>query len=83
MKIFAEPVSLQKFNCIKGAFVAQGISFSEWCRNNSVTPSNAKAALIGAWDGPKAKLLRTKLIEESGVYLDDSKNDFTAPKIDG
>lgn len=67
MEIFANPVSIQQFNHIKGAFVAQGISFSEWCRNNNVTPSNAKSALIGAWDGPKARKLRTKLIQESGV----------------
>ncbi len=67
MEIFAEPVSIKKFNFIKGAFIAQGISFSEWCRNNDVTPSNAKSALLGNWDGPKAKKLRTKLIKESGV----------------
>ncbi|KYN89501.1 hypothetical protein ATY35_11145 [Vibrio cidicii] len=83
MGIFAEPVSIQKFNCIKGAFIAQGISFSEWCRKNNVTPSNAKAALIGSWDGPKAKSLRTKLIKESGIEIDDGSTGFTGQKLEG
>lgn len=67
MKILSEPLSIQKFNLLKGAFIAQGTSFSEWCRNNNVTPSNARAALIGSWNGPKAQSLRDKVIQDSGV----------------
>lgn len=82
MGIFAKPVSIQKFNCIKGAFIAQGISFSEWCRKNKVTPSNAKAALIGSWDGPKARVLRTKLIKESGIELDGCSTGLSGKKLE-
>ncbi|MDN3701601.1 MULTISPECIES: hypothetical protein [Vibrio] len=72
MKISSAPLSIQKFNLLKGAFIAQGTSFSKWCHNNSVTPSNARAALIGSWDGPKAKMLRAKLIQESGISTEDN-----------
>ncbi len=67
MDIYTVPVSIQEFNQLKGAFIAQGSSFSEWCRNNNVTHSNAKSALIGSWNGPKAEYLRIKALKESGV----------------
>ncbi|SHO55009.1 hypothetical protein [Vibrio quintilis] len=67
MKSFKEPVTHEEFSRIRAGFIAQGASFSGWCKLHQVTPSNAKAALVGSWNGPKAKELRTKIIAASGI----------------
>lgn len=52
---------------VRSGFVAQGTTLTAWCRQREVNPSNARYALLGAWNGPKAKELRIKLIEASGI----------------
>lgn len=42
---------------IKVGFVLQGTSFSAWCRQNQINPSNARMALRGGWRGPAAEKL--------------------------
>ena len=51
----------------RAGFVAQGTTLSRWCRENGVRRQNAQQALIGSWDGPKARVLRHRLIEASGA----------------
>lgn len=52
---------------VRAGFVAQGTSYTRWCRENGVLRANANQALIGAWDGPKAKKLRRRIIEASRI----------------
>jgi len=55
------------FNAVRAAFIARGASFSGWCAENGVTRQGAVAALTGAWNGPKGRALRQRLIEASGL----------------
>lgn len=64
-------VSIQQFNRIKAEFVAQGTTLTEWCKQNSVTVQNVRSALLGSWNGPKAKALRVKVIAASGVKVEE------------
>lgn len=52
---------------IKAGFVAQGTTYTKWCREHGVNRSNCNAALAGAWDGPKAKALRSQVLMAAGV----------------
>ncbi|MFI3220660.1 MAG: hypothetical protein QX189_16305 [Methylococcales bacterium] len=49
---------------IKANFILQGTSFTRFCRNNNVDPSNAIKALKGEWKGVRATEI-TKLITET------------------
>ncbi|MBF0108031.1 MAG: hypothetical protein HQL76_02490 [Magnetococcales bacterium] len=50
------------FPKVKAGFVEQGTTFTAWCRQRKVNTSNAKAALLGAWTGPKARALKAELL---------------------
>lgn len=52
---------------VRGGFVSQGTTLTRWCIDNETNPTNAKSTLMGAWNGPKGKALRAKLIENSGI----------------
>lgn len=52
---------------VRAALVARGSSLHRWCLENGVDTSNARLALSGRWDGPKARLLRSRLLSEAGV----------------
>lgn len=52
---------------VRAGFVTQGTSLTSWCRKRGVNASNARAALAGAWNGPKGSKLRKELLEASGV----------------
>lgn len=55
------------YNKVRGGFIAQGISLSKWCACNGRNLQNVQCALIGTWNGPKAKVLRSELITASGI----------------
>lgn len=55
------------YNHVRAGFILQNTSLSEWCNENKVNHSNSKNCLYGAWDGPKAKDLRQKLIDASNI----------------
>ena len=55
--------------CVRAGFVTQGTSLTSWCKQRGVNASNARAALAGAWNGPKGKRLRKDLLEASGVVV--------------
>lgn len=52
---------------VRAGFITQGTTFSAWCRERGVNTGNARAALIGSWDGPKGRALRENLLDASGV----------------
>jgi hypothetical protein len=52
---------------VRAGFVRQGTTLTRWCRDREMNPTNARAALAGAWNGPKGKALREELIEASGI----------------
>ncbi|MDC5755208.1 hypothetical protein OPW41_08815 [Vibrio europaeus] len=67
MKFNVKPPSRELYQMIMAAFVMQGSSLSSWCKENNVARSNVVAALTGSWNGPKAKILRAKVIEAAGI----------------
>ena len=54
------------YDVFLGCLRVIGTSLRDWCAPHGVTPTNAKSAATGAWNGPKAKALRKKMIEEVG-----------------
>lgn len=44
-----------------------GTNLKEWCVPQGVTATNAKLAATGGWNGPKARELRQKMIDEVGA----------------
>lgn len=52
---------------VRAGFVTQGTSLTSWCKQRGINASNARAALAGAWNGPKGTRLRRELLEASGV----------------
>lgn len=52
---------------VRAGFVAQGSTLTTWCRERNINPTNAKSALVGAWNGPKGRQLRRELVEASGI----------------
>lgn len=58
---------LDLYRKVRGAFVMNGSSLNTWCHRNSIHPSNARSALTGNWDGPAGRVMRSRLIRESGL----------------
>ena len=52
---------------VRAGFVAHGFTFHGWCRKHGINPTNARAALVGVWDGKKGRALRARIIEDSGL----------------
>jgi hypothetical protein len=50
---------------VRAGFVAKGTSFTRWCIENDVTRQNARTALLGGWNGPKAQALRARIVAAS------------------
>jgi hypothetical protein len=67
MNINAFPPGPDLYLAVRGGFVTQGLTLTRWCNDREINPTNARAALVGAWNGPKGKALRARLIEESGI----------------
>ncbi|KAB2927397.1 MAG: hypothetical protein F9K25_14305 [Candidatus Contendobacter sp.] len=54
---------------VRAGFIAQGISFNRWCRQNGVLRENARKAMLGQWAGPKGREVRQRLLREAGVAI--------------
>lgn len=52
---------------VRGAFVRKGETFTAWCRENGLNPSNTRLALLGGWDGPKGQAIKKRAIKASGL----------------
>jgi hypothetical protein len=70
MYVNANSPSRDLYNRVRGGFVTNGLTLSEWCKSQKVNPQNALACLVGTWNGPKALILRKKLIEAAGLELE-------------
>ncbi len=46
---------------VRAAFVACGGSLCQWCDHHGVRHQNARKALLGEWEGPKAQALRLEI----------------------
>lgn len=68
MSISEHQPSVNLYNIVRAGFVAQGTTMGKWCRANDVNPTNARACLVGVWDGPKGKNLRDKIIDASRIH---------------
>ena len=49
-----------------GALMIYGTNLKEWAALHGYEANNAKMAAVGAWNGPKAKELRQKMIDRVG-----------------
>ena len=58
--------SLDLHRQVRAGFVSKGTSLKRYCIDHDITPSNARDALIGRWNGPKGIALRKRLIKASG-----------------
>lgn len=67
MNINNFPPSKALYLQIRAGLIIQGMSLHGWCRDRDINPTNARAALVGAWDGPKGKALRADLIDAAGI----------------
>jgi hypothetical protein len=47
---------------IRAGFILQGITFKAWCRREGVDPGYAHRVAAGHTNGPKARLLRQRLL---------------------
>ncbi|MGL1088160.1 hypothetical protein [Vibrio vulnificus] len=62
------------YNKVKVGFIIKGTTLGAWCRRSGVKQQNVMSCLIGTWDGPKAKMLRAKVIQESGIVGGNDEN---------
>jgi hypothetical protein len=52
---------------VRAGFVAQGTTFTAWCRENHLARPNVASALIGAWNGPKGRAIRERVIRAARI----------------
>lgn len=67
MRINEQEPGQELYLKVKAGFVMQGKTFTNWCRENDVNPTNAKSALIGAWNGPKGRQLRETIVKHAVI----------------
>ncbi|OQW67454.1 MAG: hypothetical protein BVN35_20325 [Proteobacteria bacterium ST_bin11] len=58
---------LELYNRVRAGFILQNSSLGEWCRNNGIQQTSAKACLHGTWGGPKGMAMRDRLIKDSNI----------------
>ena len=61
----AEPGALL-YRQIKAGFCLKGLSFKDGCELAGVNRENARKALFGLWNGPKAEVARCRLYSAAG-----------------
>jgi len=59
--------SLDLVRQVRAGFTLQGTSLKRWCRENGIRFNNARDALIGSWNGPKGKAVRTRIVRAAKV----------------
>ncbi|MCW7552557.1 hypothetical protein NX722_07825 [Endozoicomonas gorgoniicola] len=65
IELAAEPGALL-YRQVKAGFCLQGLTFKDGCEAVGVNRENARKALFGLWNGPKAELVRVRLYEAAG-----------------
>lgn len=54
---------------VKAGFVRQNSSMSRWARDNDTHVSNVRNALLGSWDGPRGRAMRSRVAKAAGVKV--------------
>lgn len=57
----------QLYLAVRTEFVARGTSLHAWCTEHGVAQANARLALWGSWNGPKAKELRARILKATDL----------------
>lgn len=52
---------------VRAGFLLQGTSLKAWCREQGTHDSNVQRALIGSWDGPRARELRRRVVRAARI----------------
>lgn len=52
---------------VRIGFISNGTSFSRWCIENQINRPNARLCIMGAWDGPKSRQLRERIVKAAGL----------------
>lgn len=52
---------------VRAGFVRNRTSLAAWCRQRGVKRENARKALVGSWNGPKARRLRQEIVRAAGL----------------
>lgn len=52
---------------VRIGFIRQNTTFTTWCNRNGVRTSNARAALIGLWNGPKGRAMRKRIVDAARI----------------
>lgn len=64
----APPVS--DLTRVKAGFLLRGTTFKAWCREAGIWPSYAHLVMTGGTNGPKAKALRARILEEARLHVE-------------
>lgn len=59
--------SEELYRRVRAGFIGRGDSLNAFCRREGIYRQNARACLIGVWQGPAAETLRERLAEAAGV----------------
>lgn len=50
---------------IRARLITKGTTLNRWCQQNGVAHANARLALLGKWNGPKAQALRKIILHDA------------------
>jgi len=60
---------------VRVGFIKQRSSLNAFCTSTKEDYANARKALLGEWEGDKARELRTKIIEAAGIEFKELEVD--------
>lgn len=49
---------------VRAGFILKGTTLHAWCKANGLYQQNVNMALLGKWNGPRAKALVARLLAE-------------------
>ncbi len=52
---------------VRAAFILRDQTLGRWCRENGLSLTHARMSLIGAWNGPKGRAFRLRILEAAGL----------------
>ena len=69
MDTIIPPPSAELMVIVRAGFVRNYTTLSAWCRRRGVKRENARKALLGEWNGPKAQALREEMFEAAASRI--------------
>lgn len=54
---------------VKAGFVRQNSSMSRWAKDNGTHVSNVRNALLGSWDGPRGRAMRSRVVKAARIEV--------------